>query len=391
MSSGKLKREGEGIKEPDLPQKFFTNLIKTKRSVKKNLNLTVHNLSHGCLFSIKFAKKRETLKKILVIRFSSIGDIVLTTPVIRALKTQITGEIHVLTKEKYKFLFFANPYVDKVHAFGENLSEVIPSLQSENFDFVVDLHKNLRSFRIKKALNKPSASFPKVNIQKWIMVRFKINKLPDNHIVDRYFEAVRPLGVENDGKGLDYFIPEKDFVDLNDYPLLKAKRYIAFAIGGQHATKILPPEKAAAVINRLKAPVVLLGGKEDEKAAQKIKALCLHDKILNACGKLNLHQSASIIRQAGLVISHDTGLMHIAAAFKKPIISIWGNTIPEFGMYPYEPGEEDKVVLSEVKGLRCRPCSKIGYDKCPKGHFRCMLNQDEDFIAAEAERLLTAR
>ncbi len=328
------------------------------------------------------------MKKILVIRFSSIGDIVLTTPVIRALKTQTKGEIHILTKEKYTSLFSSNPFVDKIHFFSEKLKEVIEPLKKENFDYVVDLHKNIRSYRIKQALKKPSGTFPKVNIQKWMMVRFKINKLPEEHIVDRYFQAVKALHVENDGKGLDYFIPEKDFVDLNDYPLLKPNQYIAFAIGARHATKILPPEKAAAIINKLKFPVVLLGSKEDETAAEKIKALCSHEKILNACGRLNLHQSASIIRQAGLVISHDTGLMHIAAAFKKPIISIWGNTIPEFGMYPYEPGEKNKVVLSEVKGLKCRPCSKIGYDKCPKHHFRCMMDQDETFIAHEAERLL---
>ena len=328
------------------------------------------------------------MKKILVIRFSSIGDIVLTTPVIRALKTQLNCELHVLTKEKYRILFTASPYVNKIHTFHEKLDEIIPDLRKEDFDFVVDLHKNLRSLRVKRALKKPTATFSKANPEKWLIVNFKINRLPKEHIVDRYFQAVKPLDVKNDGKGLDYFIPEKDFVDLTDYPLLKRNKFIAFAIGGQHYTKILPAAKAAAVINRLEHPVVLLGGKEDDKTAEEIKTLCTHEKILNACGRLNLHQSASLIRQAGLVISNDTGLMHIAAAFRKPVISIWGNTIPEFGMYPYEPGEEHKVVISQVDNLKCRPCSKIGHDKCPKKHFRCMMDQDEDFIVHEAERLL---
>ncbi|HFB61943.1 MAG TPA: glycosyltransferase family 9 protein, partial [Bacteroidetes bacterium] len=292
---------------------------------------------------------------------------------------------------KYKSLFAASPYVDKVHALGEKLEDILPVLQKENFDFVVDLHKNIRSFRVKQALKKPSSAFPKANIQKWLMVHFKVNRLPEKHVVDRYFEAVSFLGVKNDGKGLDYFIPENESVDLNNYPLLKRQKYVAFAIGGQHFTKIFPPQKVASVINKMKFPVVLLGGKEDVKNGEQIKSLCVHDGVLNACGKLNLHQSASLLRQAGLVITNDTGLMHIAAAFKKPVVSIWGNTIPGFGMYPYEPGEPHKVVLAQVNGLKCRPCSKIGYSKCPKGHFRCMLDQDEDYIVSEARRLMALK
>ena len=282
----------------------------------------------------------------------------------------------------------ANPYVDKIHVFREKLDEIIPDLRTEAFDFVVDLHKNIRSYRIKRALRLPSASFPKVNPEKWLMVNFKINRLPQKHIVDRYFEAVKSFDVNNDGKGLDYFIPEKDFVDLNNYPLLRKKPFVAFAIGGQHFTKIFPAQKVAAVIDRLQQPVVLLGGKEDKATGEEIRTLCSHDGVMNACGSINLHKSASIIRQSALVITNDTGLMHIAAAFRKPIISIWGNTIPEFGMYPYEPGEEQKVVTAQVSGLKCRPCSKIGFKKCPKRHFNCMMNQDEDFIVREAQRLL---
>ncbi len=334
-------------------------------------------------------QKRKVLKKILVIRFSSIGDIVLTTPIIRVLKTQTNCQLHVLTKEKYRMLFATSPYVDQIHTFHKKLNEVIPNLRDKNFDYVVDLHKNLRSYQVKRALKVPSSSFPKANPEKWLMVNLKINRLPKEHIVERYFQAVQSLGVKNDGKGLDYFIPEKDFVDLNDYPLLKKKPFIAFVLGGQYYTKLFPVQKAVAVIDRLQQPVVLLGGKEDCEKAEQIKELCLHDGILNACGQINLHQSSSLIRQSALVITNDTGLMHIAAAFKKPVISIWGNTIPEFGMYPYEPDEDQKVVKAQVKDLKCRPCSKIGYKKCPKGHFKCMMDQDEDFIVREAQRLLS--
>ena len=285
-------------------------------------------------------------------------------------------------------IFEAGPYVDQIHSFREKLNEVIPGLRKENFDFIVDLHKNLRSFQVKRALKIPSASFSKANTEKWMMVNLKIDRLPKQHIVDRYFESVKSLGVKNDEKGLDYFIPEKYFVNLEEYPLLKHKPFVAFAIGGQHFTKIFPAHKVASVIDKLRQPVVLLGGKEDIERAKQIKALSSYDGILNACGQVNLHQSASFLRQSSLVITNDTGLMHIAAAFKKPIISIWGNTIPGFGMAPYEPGEEHKVVIAQVDHLKCRPCSKIGYKKCPKKHFKCMMNQDENFIVREAKRLL---
>lgn len=327
------------------------------------------------------------MKKILLIRFSSIGDIVLVSPVIRALKTQLNCELHVLTKSKNRNLYADNPYVDKIHLFEKRSAEAVPVLKKEHFDFIVDLQKNLRSMRVKRGLKLPASSFPKLNVQKWLLVNFKINKLENIHIVDRYFHAVETLGVKNDGKGLDYFLSEKDFVNLKNYPPLKKNSYVGMVIGGKHKTKMLPTEKAIRVIGRLPWPVVLLGGPEDRENGETIRNLTENKQVLNACGELSLNESASLVRQAGIIITNDTGLMHIAAAFKKPVISIWGNTVPEFGMFPYEPGEEDKVVLAEVKGLKCRPCSKIGYEKCPKRHFKCMLDQDEDFIVKEAVRL----
>ncbi len=316
------------------------------------------------------------MKKILLIRFSSIGDIVLTTPVIRALKKQLKCELHALTKKQNENLFINNPYIDKVFTFQNSEKEVIPSLKNEEYDFIADLQKNIRSARVRKALNKPFGTFPKLNIEKWLLVNFKINKLPDVHIVDRYFEAVKSLNVNNDFEGLDYFIPKKDEVKPETIDKSLSEGYIAFVIGGQHYTKILPPEKISEIINNIEFPAVLLGGKEDFERGEDVKKLTPGKKVINTCGKYNLNQSASLVEQSKLVISNDTGLMHIAAAFKKPVISIWGNTVPEFGMYPYLPGEEEKVFISEVKGLKCRPCSKIGHKRCPKKHFKCMMNQD---------------
>ncbi|CAN5374671.1 glycosyltransferase family 9 protein [soil metagenome] len=316
-----------------------------------------------------------TLKKILIIRFSSIGDIVLTTPVIRCIKEQKSDvEIHYLTKNSFKSILENNPHLTKIHTIDKDVKEVIGELQKENFDFVVDLHHNIRSLQTKKALGRPSSTFKKLNFQKWLLVNFKIDKMPKVHVVDRYMDAISSLGIKNDNKGLDYFISSKDEVRLSSFPASHQSNYIGFVIGAKHFTKQLPIEKIISICKKLNQPIVLLGGKEDEQRGTEIEK-AVGANIYNACGKYNLNQSASIIKQATKIITHDTGLMHIAAAFKKEIISVWGNTVPAFGFTPYLPAPNSKIV--EVKNLSCRPCSKIGYDKCPKGHFKCMKEIDE--------------
>lgn len=331
--------------------------------------------------------------KVLILRFSSIGDIVLTTPVIRTVKTQVdNAEVHFATKSAFKSILDSNPYVDKAHYLTGSLADLIRSLRKEKFDFVIDLHNNLRTRTIKLALGVRSSSFDKTNVEKWLMVNFKINKLPHVHIVERYLAAAAPLGVKNDSLGLDYFIPEKDEVPLEWLPVEMRSGYVAYAIGAQHFTKKLPVERMIELCDKINKPVVLLGGKDDFENGEKVrqffektpqsetyekglKELNKKTVIYNACGKFNLNQSASIVKQAAYVFTHDTGLMHIAAAFKKEIFSIWGNTIPLFGMYPYRT----RFTILENNKVNCRPCSKIGYDKCPKGHFKCMYDIVFDF------------
>jgi len=321
------------------------------------------------------------MQKVLIIRFSSIGDIVLTSPLIRCLKTQSPEtEIHYITKKQYHPILSSNPYISKVWLFDNDFKSLIPRLRSENFDFIVDLHRNFRSRFVILKLQRPSASFPKLNYRKWLMVNFRINLLPEIHIVDRYFSALQKLEILNDRKGLDYFIPSSEEVDIVELiPGLK-NGYMAFSIGGRHYTKLFPEEKIIAVCNGTALPVLLLGGPEDKERGERIVKLT-GSHVVNGCGKFSISQSASLVRQSQLVITNDTGMMHIAAAFHKPIISIWGNTVPAFGMYPYLPeGLEGNAKIFEVQGLSCRPCSKIGYDRCPKIHFRCMNDQDVEGI-----------
>ena len=314
-------------------------------------------------------------KKILIIRFSSIGDIVLTTPVIRCVKKQFPdAEVHYVTKEVFKNILIHNPYIDKVHTFKEDISELYEPLKAENFDVVIDLHKNLRSLRLKQKLKAKNYSFDKLNLQKFLAVNFKqINKLPNKHIVDRYFDAVAPLGIKNDGKGLDHFMHQNDRVDVSS--LLTdhlQKTFVALVVGGSYFTKKIPLNKLSEICKNSKLPIIVLGGKEDKPVGDELQNQ--FPQLINTCGQYTINQSASIIEQAEWVVSSDTGLMHIAAAYNKKIISMWGNTIPEFGMSPYLPNLENKIL--EVKNLSCRPCSKLGYKKCPKGHFKCMNDLD---------------
>ena len=309
-------------------------------------------------------------KKILIIRFSSIGDIVLTTPIIRCVHEQLDrAEIHFVTKESFKTILLTNQYVHRIYTFKEDISELYDELEHENYDVVIDLHKNLRSFRLKQKLKTKSYSFNKINIQKFLAVNFKLlGRLPNKHIVDRYFDAVSPLGVVNDNKGLDYFLSENDKIQKADFLSNETQSYIVLVVGGSYATKQIPLNKLQDICNLAKLPVVLLGGNEDQVIANRLTEQ--FPNLINACGKYSINQSASIVQQAEWVITSDTGMMHIAAAFRKKIISIWGNTIPEFGMGPYMANSENIVL--QVKGLECRPCSKLGYHQCPLHHFKCM-------------------
>ncbi len=322
--------------------------------------------------------------KILVIRFSSIGDIVLTSPVIRCLKRQLADvEIHFLTRISYREIVDYNTYIDVRHYLEDDLSKVISALKKEKFDLIVDLHNNLRTWKIKAALRRKTASVNKINFEKWVYVTLKWNIMPVAHVVDRYMDTVRDLGVLNDEQGLDFFISDGDEITPHDLPLTHLHGYIAIAIGAQHATKKLPVEKLSELVQQLHFPIILLGGPEDFSIGESIRNT-EPLKIFNGCGKFSINQSASLVKRAQLVISHDTGMMHIAAAYQKKIISVWGNTVPAFGMSPYYGDQsiaKERSKFFEVEHLYCRPCSKIGYDKCPKKHFRCMKEIDVNEIA----------
>ena len=328
------------------------------------------------------------MKKILILRFSSIGDIVLTSPVVRCLRKQFPqAQIDYVCKSAFAPILQSNPYINNVFHFGSDIRLLVPVLRAEHYDVIIDLHKNLRSWRLRRALGIKTHSFYKANLEKWLMVNFKWDRLPRVHIVDRYMQAVQPLGVNYDGAGLDYFIPPDVTFERAGFDMAVAESFIVLAIGAAHSTKRLPTVKIISICESLSQRIILLGGKNESEAGKTIVGK-LGPRVVNLCGKLSIHQSADAIRQSQLVITHDTGMMHIAAAFHKPIISVWGNTIPQFGMTPFYPDGIGLNTTVETTGLGCRPCSKIGHQRCPKGHFKCMESIDTAIIAEVVARAL---
>lgn len=309
--------------------------------------------------------------KVLIIRFSSIGDLLLCTPVIRCVKQQKHAQITLLTSQKFKGLLASNPYLDEI---ATNQAGVMATRQwiiDQRFDIIIDLHKNRMSWLITVAVGPRVLRYHKLNVAKWWWVQTKHNLLPQKHLVDRYFESLLQLSVVNDGQGLDYFIaPATSLPALPD-------AYNVLVLGAAHKTKRIPEQVAKKWIHTSQLPVVIIGGQDVANEGAAIHNEFL-EKTFNFAGSLTLDESAMVLSHAQHIVTGDTGMMHLAAALKKQVIVLWGNTSPFFGMYPYYGKLDIAWQSKEVAGLSCRPCSKLGYDSCPRRHFHCMLLQKEE-------------
>ena len=314
--------------------------------------------------------------KILVIRFSSMGDIIYTTPVVRCLKKQLPeAEVHFITKPAFKYIYDNNPYVEKLLLLKPRLSDTIEEIKAEQYDYIIDLHNNLRTAIIKLRTGIKSSSYKKQTIRKWLSLKFNLNLVSQVHLVDRYLKTVQFLNVKNDDKPIDYYIKANYQLDKL-LPVSHQEKYVAFVIGATHFTKRMPNEKIVSICREINLPVVLLGG-NDVKANGDIIATALGNKVYNACGITSLDESVFLVSKADKLIGFDTGLTHIAEAFNVPIVSVWGGTAPELlGVYPYKV----KTVLQAAIELPCRPCSKFGLPACPLGHFKCMNDMPENMI-----------
>ncbi|MBL0286927.1 MAG: glycosyltransferase family 9 protein [Bacteroidetes bacterium] len=317
-----------------------------------------------------------TPKKILIIRFSSIGDIVLCSPIVRCLKQKFpSAELCFLTKEMYKDLVIHNQNLTKVFELNEEIYETIAQLKLAQFDLVIDLHNSIRSRFICANLGIESVHYQKGNLHKFSLIYLKKSPFTSFHVVDRYFEALDELGVQNDGNGLDFYI-DNDIEQKLIAQIGEIKNHFAvLVLGANYLTKMIPNNKLEEIIELISIPIVLLGGKSEMNLADELSQKYLN--INNQVGKTDLLESAFWIKNAQFIVTPDTGMMHIAAAFKKKIVVVWGSTVTEFGFWPYYgKNYENKAINFFVPNLSCRPCHRMGSEMCPKGHFKCMNDQD---------------
>tara|TARA_B100001248_G_scaffold136611_1_gene102544 strand:+ start:900 stop:1856 length:957 start_codon:yes stop_codon:yes gene_type:complete len=304
--------------------------------------------------------------KILVIRLSAMGDIVLTTPVIRALNQQLKAKIDFLTKPQYVSLLEGNTYINRIFS----LNDKVDFLQKNKYDYVVDLQNNLRSWKIRNKIQTKSFVFNKKSLRRYLLIYFGIDLLK-NHVVDRYFATVASLNVVNDNQGLDFNVSSSIKPEFNT-----SQSYIAWCIGGTHNPKKLSAKQITQVVSKLKIPVVLLGGNNDLDIAEEIINNVECKSVYNFCGKLSVQESSYLIKKSMMLLTNDTGMMHIASALKMPIISFWGCTKPSLGFTPYMTDPSSIKIISKRSA---KPCSKHGRH-CKYGKNGCIKEIDPQLI-----------
>lgn len=317
---------------------------------------------------------------------------VLCAPAIHLLRHHLgqDAEIHFLTKAAFAPLLASNPKLSRIHSLQADFSQTIQEMRAEQFDYVIDLHQNLRSLRILLALRKPFSMFDKLSFRRWLFTKLRFRNLAIPHVCERYVEAAK--------KCLQYlYIPLRtDFVAELDFFLSEAavrragqidfpfEGSYAVVLGATHATKKWLPAYFVETINRIGLPVVLLGGKAERKEADEILS-ALKVPFFDAVGGFDLQTSAAILSRSRFVLTHDTGFMHIAAAFRKPIFTLWGSTAPSLGFAPYRT----QHISLELQNLACHPCSKMGTASCPQGHFNCMRQLSPDMVSTALNAYLS--
>jgi len=323
------------------------------------------------------------LNRILIIRLSSLGDILLTTPFLRAIKTQFPHiKIDMLIREEYADVIKLNPYISNKFLFkknGKSNNALLEQLRSNNYELIIDLQNNLRSKKVVSSLKTKSVKFDKRSFDKFLLVNFKINKLKEApQIPVRYSNTIQNLKLDN--QGLDLFTDKSANAELNG-----KNNLIGFCPGARHFTKRWPKEYFIELGNRLTQDgytIVLFGGKIDKEICTE-----LVDKISGAINLSNndeLLQTAADMKLCKAVVCNDSGLMHTASAAGTKVITIFGSTVKEFGFTPYNCSN----LILENNSLTCRPCSHIGRSDCPKKHFDCMKSINPDFVFAKVKTFL---
>lgn len=348
---------------------------------------------------------QEPFHKTLIVRFSSVGDIVLSSLLVRAFRQRfLHAQIDYLVKSEFAELVRYNPHVSHVLEFPQNgrfadLADIRRRIVNEKYDLIVDLHDSLRS-RFICAGSPRVVRVRKRKIARFILVKSKWNMYElfggAPSVAERYLETVQPLGVANDGKGLEVFVPAetgsrmRDLLD--DSGFSEGMHMIGICPSAKHNTKMWLKEGFAETASTLalkyNRPIVLFGSLEDQHRCRDIEEMIQQRSanipVVNLAGKHSLTETAAAMDHCSIVITNDSGLMHIAAARKRKVVAIFGSTVKKFGFSPY--GTESIVV--ENDSLWCRPCTHIGRAACPKGHFKCMKDISAQRVIASAQQLL---
>ncbi len=334
--------------------------------------------------------------RILVIRFSSAGDIILTSLFLRSLRKRYPeGEIHYLTKREFLPLVEHSPHISRAIVIEagwglRDLARMKSELLRQNggdYDIVFDLHNSLRSRYVRAGLGRALAIFRKPTFAKWLLVKRKINRLrPIVPIAERYLEVGAPFGLVNDGEGLEIFTGGA----FSPIVPLQGRPTVALAPGARHATKQWLPENYSALGTMLagehNARIVLLGAPSERELCAMVERGIAGD-VVNLAGRTTLLETAATLDACDLVVANDSALTHLAAARKRPVVTVFGSTVQEFGFAPY--GTRSAVV--ERTGLYCRPCTSIGRSSCPEGHFRCMREISVQEVMEQTERMTSRR
>ncbi len=348
---------------------------------------------------------RSLPTKTAVFRLSSIGDIVLASPLLRVLRAKAGpgARIDFVVKQQYAELVRSCHHLSVVHELPEQagfpeLRALAMTLKKERYDLIVDLHDNVRT----KYLRNVSSPREVVTVDKRLWKRWQLVHVKRNTydavvpVPERYFETLRDFGVSDDGKGLEIFIPDdiQSGVTARMSPLRlhTFPKVIALCPGARHFTKRWPADRYAALGGRaaveLKAKIFLFGGAEDAETcagiAREIRKAAGENAVTDFSGTLSLLETAAALGYADVVVTNDTGLMHIAASSQRPVVAIFGSTVKEFGFFPF--GTRASVV--ERPEVPCRPCSHIGRDRCPKGHFHCMVKIDVGDVFGDLRNML---
>lgn len=310
------------------------------------------------------------IKKILIVRLSSLGDIILSFPLLNILRKKFPdAEIHYLTHKKFSEAVLLNRNADKIIETDNDLSITKDRIRDEKYDLILDIHKNLKSIYFTKNSGAEVRRIEKNNFKKFLLVKFKINLFSEIiPVYKKYLMTVKDILYEDEMK-----------FTLSDLNLPDEKKeeygqdYSVIAPSSKHFTKTYPAEKFMEYIRSRGNERFLLTGSEEKTEmdiCEKINSGC--SNTINLCGKLTIGELTSVISGSQYVICNDSAVLHLSEALNKKTYAVFGSTVKEFGFFPQLRSSE----AIEVSGLKCRPCSHIGLPECPLKHFKCMNETD---------------